>query len=275
MSTKTKNEHIWDADIYHSHSLIQFEAAVNLFNKLETSDFTSILDLGCGDGKITDLIAKKLPGASVTGIDASASMIDFALKQYNKTNNINLKFLIQDIENIEYVRKYDLVCSFFALQWISNLNSTFNKINKSLKYKGCFAFTIPLHISITLDQAIKKMLSEPKWSKYFDDFSPGWYFHEPKKILKLLEKNHFKPNCVKVIAQEMSFPSRQHLEKFILPWLTYLDRIPEQFKNDFFKQLIDYYLGEELALPNGATSYKYLRIEIISEKLENDPNCKE
>ncbi len=56
----------------------------------------SILDVGCGDGKIAAFIAKSSPSSTVIGCDVSQAMINFASKQYPSNEYPNLQFLEQD-----------------------------------------------------------------------------------------------------------------------------------------------------------------------------------
>jgi trans-aconitate 2-methyltransferase len=264
--TFNQASHVWNADLYCSNSSMQFQAAVKLLSTLEISSCKQIIDLGCGDGKITAMIARSLPEASIVGIDASAQMIDFACRTFPKERNINLEFRLQDINEFNYQNGCDLICSFFALQWISNLDAVFRMIHKSLRQAGMFAFIVPLHISSALDQALQEMIALPEWSGYFETFSTGWYFRDPKEIQDLLNDNHFISHHIEVVAQEISFPSRAHLERFILPWLTHLDRVPESLKDVFYNRLIDRYLELEPSLLDGSVSYKYSLIESVSEK---------
>ncbi len=53
--------HIWDPDGYHNNSVIQYNAACELLNKFTINGSELVLDVGCGDGKISAKIAEKVP----------------------------------------------------------------------------------------------------------------------------------------------------------------------------------------------------------------------
>ena len=259
--------HIWNAEVYHCHSSIQFIAASKLLGKLDITACKQIIDLGCGDGKITAEIAKRLSNATVIGIDVSQPMIDIAKRLFPQELHPNLTFMVKDIRVLDHIGHFDFVCSFFALQWIEQLDGVFKNISQSLKPNGIFALIVPLHISLALNQAIEEIVALPEWSQYFQDFTSGWYFRSPSDLQSLLLANHFKIRSIAVVPQEMIFSTREDLEKFVLPWLTYLDQIPNHLKDSFLQRLFDRYIELEPCLSNGSTVYKYSYIEIIAEKI--------
>jgi trans-aconitate 2-methyltransferase len=71
-----------DPDLYHSSSSARSGWASDLLEKLWFTGNERVLDIGCGDGKITVEIAKSVPRGRVTGIDSSPEMIRFAREHY-------------------------------------------------------------------------------------------------------------------------------------------------------------------------------------------------
>ncbi len=72
----------WNAQDYAKHSSGQFEWAQELIAKLDLQGSESILDIGCGDGKITHQLAEAAKNGYVLGIDQSEEMIRMALEQF-------------------------------------------------------------------------------------------------------------------------------------------------------------------------------------------------
>jgi len=72
----------WDAADYAANSAVQQTWARELIAKLHLRGDEHILDVGCGDGKITAELARAVPRGSVTGVDASPQMITFAKKTF-------------------------------------------------------------------------------------------------------------------------------------------------------------------------------------------------
>lgn len=75
-----------------------------------------ILDLGCGDGSLTEQLAQLVPNGSVLGIDASNGMITTAQNRVKP----NLMFMKMDINMIDFQNKFDVIFSNATLHWIKD-----------------------------------------------------------------------------------------------------------------------------------------------------------
>ncbi|MFQ5544179.1 MAG: class I SAM-dependent methyltransferase, partial [Nitrospiria bacterium] len=80
----------WNAEDYAKHASAQQSWARELIAKLKLHGHENVLDIGCGDGKITAEIAAALPNGSVVGIDSADSMIKLARKAYARNKYPNL-----------------------------------------------------------------------------------------------------------------------------------------------------------------------------------------
>jgi trans-aconitate 2-methyltransferase len=91
----------WNPADYAANSVVQQAWARELIAKLNLRGDEHILDVGCGDGKVTAEIARAVPRGSVTGIDASADMIGFARKTFPLSQVPNLQFQNCDARRIK------------------------------------------------------------------------------------------------------------------------------------------------------------------------------
>lgn len=90
----------WQAEKYHENSGVQLEAAMHLLKILNLKGTEEVLDVGCGDGKITAGIANSLTEGSILGTDLSKEMIHFASHKFLPSKKNNLKFSILNAEAI-------------------------------------------------------------------------------------------------------------------------------------------------------------------------------
>jgi trans-aconitate methyltransferase len=91
----------WNPADYAANSVVQQTWARELIARLKLRGEERILDVGCGDGKVTAEIAQAVPRGFVLGIDASAEMIGFARKVFPTSQISNLTFQICDARKIE------------------------------------------------------------------------------------------------------------------------------------------------------------------------------
>ena len=75
--------HRWDPKVYEKSSSAQQKWAEELLSRISIRGDERILDIGCGDGKITAGVAKLVPRGSVVGLDNSREMISFARDRFS------------------------------------------------------------------------------------------------------------------------------------------------------------------------------------------------
>ena len=97
----------WNAADYAANSTVQQTWARELIARLKLGGDEHILDVGCGDGKVTAEIARALPRGSVTGMDASPQMIEFAKKTFPASAFPNMRFRVMDARKIKFDRQFD------------------------------------------------------------------------------------------------------------------------------------------------------------------------
>lgn len=256
----------WKADEYYQNSSSQKNAAADLMKYVKINENEKILDVGCGDGKITAEIAASIPNGQVIGVDISPAMIDFARGAFPQTTHPNLQFILKDAQNLDFDPSFDTLFSFTTLQWIQNHQAFLEGAHKSLKSHGTLAITMPMGLPSTLEQAVNELISSSEWSSYFDEFSTGWNFIDDIHYGKLLESNHFSPVRLTVVPQRDIFPSREIFEKFISQWFPYLRPLPQNLKPLFMSQVVDRFLELESAFPNGEVHFKIRRLEVVATK---------
>lgn len=125
MSTKPAKDH-WTQKAYSASASFVPELATKIVSWLDPQPDDHILDLGCGDGSLTAKIAAH--SASVTGLDASANLIEAARRSYDGSAS-NVSWHVQDCRYIEdcadvEAGAYTKVFSNAALHWILRDAST-------------------------------------------------------------------------------------------------------------------------------------------------------
>ena len=157
----------WNAKQYSQNSLLQYNAFMSLFLQYPLVGNEAVLDIGCGDGKISLEIAKKVPEGTVIGIDTSIDMLSFA-KSHCIHKNVTFEYY--DAENLlSYHKSFDLIVSSFCLQWVKNKKTVFEGIKKCLRPSGKFILIIPIKNSVTA-QIRKQMLEKVFWKNFFSHY---------------------------------------------------------------------------------------------------------
>src|SRR5262249_14293459 len=96
----------WNAGEYNRHSSLQAALAEERLGRLILQGAERVLDVGCGDGKITAEIAARIPHGSVLGIDPSQNMIAFASRHFGPATRPNLRFEVADVRRLPYRQEF-------------------------------------------------------------------------------------------------------------------------------------------------------------------------
>ena len=110
--------HKWDPADYQKSSSAQYNWAMAIIAGLKLNGEERILDIGCGDGRITAHLAGLVPNGCVLGIDLSPEMIRFAAGKY--ADHPNLSFQVGDASELHFNEQFDLVVSFACLHWVED-----------------------------------------------------------------------------------------------------------------------------------------------------------
>lgn len=259
--------HKWDPGDYEKSSSAQYGWAMDLVSRLDLRGDERVLDIGCGDGKITAQVAYRLPRGEVLGIDLSRDMIDFAIDKHPVETNSNLAFQWGDASELDFNEEFDLVISFACLHWIKDHLPVLRGIERSLVPTGRVLLQFGGKgnaeelLTITED-----LIRDEKWSGYFKDFVFPYHFYGPVEYRDWLKQTGLKAKRVDLVPKDMIHEGKKGLEGIIRnTWLPYTERLPEKLRPQFVSEIADSYI-EIHPLLEGLVHAKMARLEVEAKK---------
>ena len=265
----------WDATDYEKNSQAQQKWARELIAKLKLSGVEDVLDLGCGDGKVTAEIAKSLSNGLVVGVDNSVQMIELASKRYPSYQYKNLSFEIMDACNLSFDSRFDVVFSNAALHWVKNHKPVVDGLYKSLRYGGKILLQMGGEGNAkTILSVLDEVQNDPKWRSYFEDFSFPYGFFGVDEYKTLLNEAGFRIKRVELIPKDMKHEREAGLQGWIrITWLPYTQRIPEEKRDKFISAISSKYLKIKPEDSDGIVHVSMIRIEVEAEKIAKGGTC--
>ena len=163
-----------------------------------------LLDLGCGTGSMTELLAKQ--GYDMIGVDLSDSMLDIAMEKRAQSGH-NILYLQQDMREFElYGTVRAVICLCDSLNYLleeDDLLTTFKLVNNYLDPNGLFIFdfnTVYKYETVIGDSTIAENREDCSfiWENYYDEesmineYDLTLFVKEPSGLYRKEEENHFQ-----------------------------------------------------------------------------------
>ena len=256
-----KNNNKWNAADYANNSSAQESWANELIEKLSLQGNERLLDIGCGDGKITNSIAGKLRAGSVVGIDRSTDMIELAISQFDRQN---LSFSVMDATELSLQGTFDVVFSNAALHWVKDHKTTLIRLKKHLHQESKILFQMGgFGNADDILKIVTRMTKTGQWAKYFEDFIFPYNFCKIQDYEKWLREAGYSAKRIELIPKDMIHENSEKLKGWLrTTWFPYTDQLPESEKEKFLSHVIEQYINSFPVDLEGKTHVKMVRLEV-------------
>ena len=254
----------FDGKKYEKASAHQKDWGARLVSELSLKGDERVLDLGCGDGGNTAMIAERLPEGQVVGIDASQGMIDAAKPK----KSANLSFVLMDIDEMEFDDEFDVVYSNAALHWVKDHERLLGSVSKALRNGGLARFNFAADGNcVHFFKVVRKAMEKEAFRRFFSDFSWPWYLPSVDEYSRLVGRSDLRDQRVWGENADRYFPDTETM----IGWLDqpslvpFLSCIPEPDKAGFR----DYVVAEmirETRQDDGRCFETFRRINLVARK---------
>ncbi len=257
---------IEDAKIYHANSALQWHIAMDTISLITLLDSDHILDIGCGDGKITAYLAKNTPNGSVLGIDISKAMIDFATAHYPKTVYSNLTFTQEDAAEIAFENQFDKILSFSTLHWVMDQEKALKAIYRALVPGGKICLQTYGKGNMHVTELADRLVQTAKWKPYFPAYSMQRVFFSEQEYQALCEKAGFMDIKINGAWTITPFANQQALSDFVTPLLNFIKHLVEEMQQEFIKELVDQIVAIATKGQDGTIYYQTYNLSVTATK---------
>jgi trans-aconitate methyltransferase len=299
-ATKKKDTE-WDAADYAANSAVQQTWARELIAQLNLRGDEQVLDVGCGDGKVTAEIARAVPRGSVAGVDASPQMIDFARKTFPPSAIPNLTFRVCDARKIslavlfpgalasrrrvpsvpagrrrsqihgEGVKSvpFNIVFSNAALHWVDDHPAFLSGTAACLRPGGRLVVSCggkgnaqDVFVALRPEMRLKR------WRGFFRKMEKPYFLYGPGDYEKWLPRFGFKSCGVKLSPKDAVYDNRDRFAAWLrTTWLPYIQRVPEDLREEFIGAVTDRYVAKHPPDDAGRVHVRMVRLEIDAVKI--------
>lgn len=158
----------WNPVTYDQFKENRYKPFFDLLDLISGNDIKTAVDLGCGTGEQTSILAEKFPSANFLGIDSSAEM----LSGTTKLEHERLRFSKMSIrEFVSTGSNWDLIFSNAALQWTDDHRVLFPELISKLNNQGQLAVQMPFQNENILNRILLDMVQEKPYSEILNGYT--------------------------------------------------------------------------------------------------------
>lgn len=159
----------WNSELYLRFESERTRPSVDLVNALGVDSPKNIIDIGCGPGNSTAVLAERFPDADIIGVDNSIEMIEKARSLYPE---ISFSMLDASGDLSASTGAFDVVFSNSCIQWLPDHSSLIRDLMSLLVPNGVLAVQIPNNFNEPIHRIIREISSSPRWTDKFTSSRP-------------------------------------------------------------------------------------------------------
>jgi trans-aconitate 2-methyltransferase len=264
MTEQAPKTYSWNPADYAANSASQLNWARELIARLAFRGDERILDVGCGDGKITAELARAVPRGAAVGVDASEEMIRFARQAFPPGPGLRVEFQAMDARRLRFDDRFDLVFSNAALHWVDDHQAFLRGAAACLRPGGrllvsCGGQGNAQEVFVVLRAEIRLK----RWREFFRKLERPYFFYGPDEYRVWLREAGFTAQIVRLVEKDMTHPGAEGLAGWIrTTWLPYLQRVPPERREEFIDRMMTRYLAGHPPDAQGQVHVRMVRLEI-------------
>lgn len=229
------NAREWDAETYDAVSDPQFEWGMEVLERLELRGEEAVLDAGCGSGRVTAELAKRLPSGRLIAADGSEAMIAKARERLGESAT----YVVADLSGLELPESVDLVFSTATFHWILDHDRLFERLHAALRPGGRLVAQCGGEGNVAEHAAvIARVAARPEFASHLEQMTGMWNFASPEQTEERLARAGFaearcwlQPKPVEP-ARPLEFTSTVTLGPL-------LAQLPEELRHPFAAAILE------------------------------------
>jgi trans-aconitate 2-methyltransferase len=151
---------VWNPGVYMAFGDERTRPAIELLARVRCDRQRRVIDLGCGTGNSTAVLAERWPQAGLTGLDSSGAMLEQA-----RQSGVLAEWIEADISRWSPDQKYDVIFSNATLQWLSEHRILIPRLLSFLESGGTLAFQVPHNMNAPSHALMRESAMSGPWAR--------------------------------------------------------------------------------------------------------------
>jgi len=179
----------WDAATYDRVSDPQFEWGLEVLDRLPLRGDETVLDAGCGSGRVTRALLERLPHGRVIAVDAAPAMVAAAREALGEGAEV----VEADLVELELAEPVDAVFSSAVFHWVPDHDRLFGRLHAALRPGGRLVAQCGGEGNVErFLAAASEVAGEPPFDEHLAGWTGPWNFRSPESTAARLERAGFE-----------------------------------------------------------------------------------
>lgn len=204
----------WDAASYEELADPMTRWGAKFLDLVELKGNETVVDAGCGTGRVTELLLDRLPGGTMLAADVSEKMVEAAMKRFEVDERVRVER--QDLLELEVEGPADVVFSTATFHWILDHDRLFRRLAYNLKPGGLLAAQCggTGNVARVLETA-QDVMREEQFREAFDGWTDSKNFADPATTKVRLERAGFEKIETWLQEEPTEFDSVEKLARYL------------------------------------------------------------
>jgi trans-aconitate 2-methyltransferase len=224
----------WDAGTYHRVSVPHEEWARSVLDRLPLAGEETVLDAGCGSGRVTGLLIDRLPRGRVVAVDGSSAMVEKVREALRPGDEA----LVADLTGLELDQRVDAVFSSAVFHWILDHDLLFRRLATVLRPGGALAAQCGGAGNIDrLRRISDEVAAGAPFAPYLDGFDSPWNYAGAEETEARLERAGFEQTRCWLQPWTIEPPEPAEFLRTVCLG-PHVDRLPDELRAPFIEQIL-------------------------------------
>jgi len=247
----------WDGHSYDRISGPMEALGREVLGRLELRGEETVIDAGCGSGRITQALLERLPRGHVIAVDASTSMVEAAHRRLAGVpgwGEGSVELRLADVLELELPERVDAILSTATFHWIADHERLFARLRELLRDGGRLVAQCGGvgNIDVLRGRAREVQRREP-YVAHFDGWRPPWNYAAPEQTReRLLGAGFSEANCWLQEAPRQPEQPREFLSTIVLG--PHVQLLPGELRGPF--------MDDVMAVLEKPVTVDYVRLNI-------------